>query len=71
MVPEVGGVATIVLADYGQNARDQAVQFAETNAIDTIFVGTRGLGAVKRFFLGSFSTHIVHHAHCNVFVAKQ
>jgi nucleotide-binding universal stress UspA family protein len=39
--------------------------------VGTIFVGSRGLGAIKRFLLGSFSNYIVTHASQNVMVVKE
>ena len=53
------------------HAREDAVDFAATNNIDTILVGNRGLGAVQRMWLGSFSQYIVNHAPCDVVVVKE
>lgn len=52
-----GGAANVIL--------DVA---AETEA-DLIVVGHRGLGAVKRFILGSVSANLAHHASCAVLIA--
>jgi nucleotide-binding universal stress UspA family protein len=35
-----------------------------------VFVGTRGLGAIKRAFLGSFSSYILHHTHLDVVIVR-
>jgi len=35
-----------------------------------IVVGSRGLGAVRRTFVGSVSDYLVHHSHVPVFVCK-
>eukprot|EP00300_Choanocystis_sp_HF-7_P004546 c13525_g1_i2.p1 GENE.c13525_g1_i2~~c13525_g1_i2.p1 ORF type:complete len:149 (+),score=24.80 c13525_g1_i2:171-617(+) len=50
--------------------KEQSITFAIEKKVDTIFVGTRGLGAIQRFFLGSFSNYIVHHAPCDVLLVK-
>lgn len=41
---------------------------AEELGADAIIVGSRGLGGVKRFLLGSVSTHVVRNAPCPVVV---
>ena len=33
-----------------------------------IVMGSRGLGALARTFMGSVSSYVVHHAHCPVLV---
>ncbi|MGH2399924.1 MAG: universal stress protein, partial [bacterium] len=38
---------------------------------DLVVVGCRGLGAIKSFFLGSTSTHVVRSGHCSVLLAKR
>lgn len=42
---------------------------AEQDHMDMIIIGSRGLGAVSRFWLGSVSTKVTSHAHCAVLVA--
>ena len=37
---------------------------------DLIVIGTRGLNAAQRLILGSVSTNVVHHAHCDVLVVR-
>jgi len=66
-----GSVRGLVLTDLSQTEAEQAINFAETSGVHTIFVGSRRLSTAQRLFLGSFSTYIVHHASCNVFVAKK
>eukprot|EP00296_Roombia_truncata_P001976 JP437839.1.p1 GENE.JP437839.1~~JP437839.1.p1 ORF type:complete len:154 (-),score=65.23 JP437839.1:44-505(-) len=41
----------------------------ECNA-DLLVIGSRGLGAIKRAFVGSVSSHCVHHCHCPVLVVR-
>jgi nucleotide-binding universal stress UspA family protein len=42
---------------------------AEADGVDLIILGSRGLGAARRFLLGSVSTKVTTHAHCAVLVA--
>ena len=51
-------------------AKDAVLEFARSNDVDTMFVGSRGLGLLKRTFLGSFSQHLVNHAECDVMISK-
>jgi nucleotide-binding universal stress UspA family protein len=46
------------------------VGYVETHPTDLVVVGTRGLDALGRFFLGSVSDGIVHHTSCSVLVVK-
>lgn len=48
----------------------EVVDFAEKENVDLIVIGTRGLGGFKRLMLGSVSTGVVTHAHCNVLVVR-
>ena len=43
---------------------------ADAEDADLIVMGTRGLGTGKRWLLGSVSTKVLHHAHCNVLVVR-
>ena len=52
------------------NPADVIVQEAEESGADLIVVGTRGLGATRRAFMGSVSTNVVHHAPCDVLVVR-
>eukprot|EP00906_Rhabdomonas_costata_P010909 RCo015348 len=42
--------------------RDAAIEFADTNHLQTIVCGSRGLGTIRRLLFGSFSTHLIHNA---------
>lgn len=46
------------------------VEEAETWGADLIVMGSRGLGALNRFFLGSVSSGVVHHAKCSVEIVR-
>ena len=47
---------------------DKIVQFAEKGNYDLIVMGSRGLGTVKRFLLGSVSDDVCHKAKCPVLI---
>jgi nucleotide-binding universal stress UspA family protein len=46
------------------------IEEAERWGADCIFVGSRGMGRLKRFLLGSVSTAVVARAHCSVEVVR-
>ena len=49
---------------------DRIVEFAKTNDIDLVCLGTHGRGGLKRLFLGSVAEKVVQHAHCKVLVVR-
>lgn len=53
-----------------KSAKAAAVEYAEQNHVDLIVVGTRGLGAVKSFFVGSFSQYILANPKCDVLLSR-
>jgi nucleotide-binding universal stress UspA family protein len=46
------------------------VDFAAREKVDLIVMGTRGLGGLKKFVLGSVSSGVVAHAHCSVLIVR-
>lgn len=46
------------------------VEEAESWGADSIFIGSRGLGRISRFFLGSVSSAVTARAHCSVEVIR-
>jgi nucleotide-binding universal stress UspA family protein len=46
------------------------IQMAEEKGIDLIAAGSHNRTAVDRFFMGSVSNYIMHHAKCLVLIAK-
>ena len=64
---QVSSAKKIVL--YGEPAK-AIISHQEASRADCIILGSRGLGAVRRFFMGSVSTEVVHNADCPVFVIR-
>lgn len=46
------------------------LKVAKKGKYDLIVMGNRGLSDIDRFFLGSVTDAVVHHAHCTVMVVK-
>ena len=67
MVPE--GVEKESFSDTGSPAV-VVLDFAESNNIDLIVMGSRGLGVVKGVLLGSVSQYVVEQAKCPVLLVK-
>jgi nucleotide-binding universal stress UspA family protein len=44
--------------------------YAVAEKIDLIVIGTRGMGGFKKMLLGSVSSGVVTHAHCDVLVVR-
>jgi len=54
---------------YGP-ARVEILKIAEKEKATLIVTGTRGMGKIRRAFLGSVSDHVLHHAHIPVLVCR-
>ncbi len=52
------------------NPAEEVLRAAEEAPFDMIVVGSRGLGAVARFLLGSVAERVARHARCPVLVAR-
>ncbi|MFD1019576.1 universal stress protein [Thalassobacillus hwangdonensis] len=66
-----GRILTDVMISETEDNPGQAIcAYAERENIDLILIGNRGLGNVKRFFLGSVSNNVVQHSPCPVLVMK-
>jgi len=50
--------------------RDEIVDYVESVKADLLILGSRGLSALKRTFVGSTSDYCVHHCHCPVTIVK-
>jgi nucleotide-binding universal stress UspA family protein len=51
--------------------RDEIVYKVKDLKADVLIMGSRGMGAVKRTFLGSTSDYVLHHSHCTVVIPKK
>eukprot|EP00301_Raphidiophrys_heterophryoidea_P019187 c415_g1_i1.p1 GENE.c415_g1_i1~~c415_g1_i1.p1 ORF type:complete len:171 (+),score=35.75 c415_g1_i1:58-513(+) len=51
-------------------AKADACALAQETQVDLIIVGQRGLGALKKLVLGSFSSYVLSHAKCDVLLVK-
>ncbi|NSW87638.1 MAG: universal stress protein [Syntrophobacteraceae bacterium] len=49
---------------------DAIIDFAETEKIDLIVMGSRGLSVSSRFKLGSVATQVVKYSPCSVYLVK-
>ncbi|PHT87619.1 hypothetical protein T459_09725 [Capsicum annuum] len=50
--------------------KDKICQAADELYVDLLVVGSRGLGKIKRAFLGSVSDYCAHHVHCPILIVK-
>jgi len=50
--------------------KEGIIKVANKEKVDVLLLGSRGLGPLKRAFLGSVSNYCVHHASCPVIVIK-
>ena len=50
---------------------DKIVETAKEGVFDLIVVGSRGLGGIKEFFLGSVSDRVADEASCPVLIVKE
>ncbi|OMO68721.1 Universal stress protein A [Corchorus olitorius] len=50
--------------------KDKICEISEEMNVDLLVVGSRGLGKIKRAFLGSVSDYCAHHAKCPTLIVK-
>lgn len=53
------------------NAAQRILSVASDQKVDLIVMGSRGLGDIKSFLLGSVSDRVAHHAHCPVLIVRK
>ena len=66
---KVKGLKLNTQLEFG-NPPETIIEVAEKGNYDLIVVGSRGLSSVKRFFLGSVSDDVSHHAKCSVLIVR-
>jgi len=66
---KVKGLKLNTQLEFG-NPAETIIEVAEKGNYDLIVVGNRGLSSVKRFFLGSVSDDVSHHAKCSVLIVR-
>src|SRR5690625_724782 len=60
----------ILLAENNENPGEFICEYAENKKIELIIMGSRGLGNIKKLFLGSVSNYVIQHAKCPVMIIK-
>lgn len=63
------GVDHEIVLLHGRPA-DEIIRYAEESGADLLVIGSRGLGALREFALGSVSHKVLTHAKCPVLVVK-
>lgn len=64
------GLDEVATALLGEDTAHEVEAFAKANDVDLIVCGTRGLGEIKSFFLGSVSHKLLEQAACPCLVVK-
>jgi nucleotide-binding universal stress UspA family protein len=52
------------------NITNEIIKLAKKEQCNLIIVGSKGLGATLRFFLGSVSNKLANNAPCSIFIVK-
>ena len=63
------GIDFIDIIEFGKEG-PSIVSYAKRNNFDLIVIGSRGLGSVSEFFLGSTSNYVLHNSKIPVMIVK-
>lgn len=66
---KVSHVRTVL--SFASSPKEEIINFAVRENINLIVMGSRGLGATARLFLGSVAAYVVTYGPCSVYVVKQ
>ncbi|CAN1141305.1 hypothetical protein LINPERHAP1_LOCUS29656, partial [Linum perenne] len=56
---------------WGRDARDSIIDAIEGLKLDSVVMGSRGLGTAKRILMGSVSSYVMNPASCPVTIVKE
>ncbi len=65
-----GGAKSIETVLLDGFVAEEILRYLEDHPVDLLVMGARGLSAGQRFFLGSVSDAVVHHAKCPVLIVR-
>ncbi|XP_059151114.1 universal stress protein in QAH/OAS sulfhydrylase 3'region-like [Physella acuta] len=63
-------ITSKLLTLQGDKPGEVITKAARDELADSVVMGTRGLGTIRRTLLGSVSEYVVHHAHCPVTIVR-
>ena len=63
------GIDSKIVTKEG-NIANEIVKLAKKEQCNLIIVGSKGLGATARFFLGSISSKLANNSHCSILIVK-
>lgn len=61
----------LMRTNEGGNAGQYVIDNAKDKSVDLVVMGSRGLGTVRRTFLGSVSDYVVHHSKIPVLICPK